>query len=427
LGDKKMRAELGDKYVEALRELYGDRIPGQSDLVCYWFEKARGMVELEKVKRAGLLATNSIRGGANRTVIDRIKKTGNIFWAQSDRDWFLDGAAVRISMIGFDDGHEKVITLDNLEVAKINPDLTALTNLPSAKTLTENLNLAFIGIQKGGKFDIREEQALVMLALRENPNGKPNSDVVKPWINGLDITRGPQGMWIIDFGTNMPLEQACQYSTPFEYIKKHVKNIREGTNSEERTTERWWLHQRPRPEMRNALQNLHRYIATARVAKYRLFSWSHPDVVPDSQVVVIARSDDYFLGILHSRLHEIWSLKLGTALEDRPRYTPTTTFETFPFPWAPGSEPLDDPRVQAIAAAAKELVEMRDNWLNPAGIAEAERKKRTLTNLYNARPTWLDLAHKRLDAAVFDAYGWPHELSDEQILERLLALNIQRA
>ena len=83
--------------------------------------------------------------------------------------------------------------------------------------------------------------------------------------------------------------------------------------------------------------------------------------------------------------------------------------------------------MQAIAAAAKELVEMRDRWLNPEGLSEAERKKRTLTNLYNARPTWLDLAHKRLDAAVFAAYGWEEGLTDEQILERLLALNLERA
>ena len=118
---------------------------------------------------------------------------------------------------------------------------------------------------------------------------------------------------------------------------------------------------------------------------------------------------------------------MGTSLEDRPRYTPTTTFETFPFPWPPGQEPLDDPRVQAIAAAAKALVEARDVWLNPPGLAEAELKKRTLTNLYNARPAWLAAAHRTLDAAVCAAYGWPDDLSDEEILARLLALNMQRA
>ncbi len=72
-------------------------------------------------------------------------------------------------------------------------------------------------------------------------------------------------------------------------------------------------------------------------------------------------------------------------------------------------------------------MEQRDAWLNPPGASEAELKKRTLTNLYNQRPDWLDLAHKKLDAAVFDAYGWPHDLTDEEILERLLALNLERA
>ena len=110
-----------------------------------------------------------------------------------------------------------------------------------------------------------------------------------------------------------------------------------------------------------------------------------------------------------------------------PRYTPTTTFETFPFPWPPGKEPQGDPRVEAIARAARELVEKRDRWLNPEGASEAELKRRTLTNLYNERPTWLDLAHRRLDRAVLDAYGWPHELGDEELLARLLALNLERA
>jgi hypothetical protein len=118
---------------------------------------------------------------------------------------------------------------------------------------------------------------------------------------------------------------------------------------------------------------------------------------------------------------------LGTSLEDRPRYTPSTSFETFPFPWAPGKEPKDDPLVQAIAQAAKELVEQRDRWLNAEGLSEAEKKKRTLTNLNNARPTWLDLAHKRLDEAVFAAYGWKSDLSAEEILENLLALNLERS
>jgi hypothetical protein len=149
--------------------------------------------------------------------------------------------------------------------------------------------------------------------------------------------------------------------------------------------------------------------------------------LPDITLAVIAREDDYFFGVLHSKLHELWSLRMGTSLEDRPRYTPTTTFETFPFPWPPRREPAGDSRVEAIAAAARALVEKRDRWLNPDGADAAELKKRTLTNLYNQRPTWLDLAHRQLDHAVLDAYGWPHDLPDDEILARLLALNLERA
>jgi hypothetical protein len=179
--------------------------------------------------------------------------------------------------------------------------------------------------------------------------------------------------------------------------------------------------------MRLALKNKSRFIATPAHAKYRVFIWVSPEVLCNQGTLVFARDDDYFFGILHSRIHEVWALRMGTSLEDRPRYTPTTTFETFPFPWPPGREPADDPRVQAIAAAAADLVAKRDAWLNPAGASDAERKPRTLTNLYNARPAWLDLAHRALDTAVFSAYGWPRDLTDDEILTRLLALNLERA
>ncbi len=149
-------------------------------------------------------------------------------------------------------------------------------------------------------------------------------------------------------------------------------------------------------------------------------------MLPANLLIVIARDDDYFFGVLHSRAHELWSLRLGTSLEDRPRYTPTTTFETYPFPWPPGQEPAADPRVVAIAEAARRLVDLRDRWLNSPDLAEAELKRRTLTNLYNARPTWLANAHAALDRAILDAYGWPHDLTDDDLLARLLTLNAAR-
>jgi hypothetical protein len=273
---------------------------------------------------------------------------------------------------------------------------------------------------------------------------------VRKWVNGMDLTQENKNMWLIDFGVDMPMEQAAQYELPFEYVKKVVYPIRKD-NSRKHYRERWWIHAEPRPGMRRAIKNLSRYIVTLHTSKHRIFLWLDNQTVPDHALVVFARSDDYFLGVLQSKIHILWSLKLGTSLEDRPRYTPSTSFETFPFPWAPGQEPKDDPRVQGISQAAKELVEQRDRWLAPTlpppnttmntlnadsnfessdlgEVSERRRgSKRTLTNLYNQRPTWLELAHKRLDETVFAAYGWKSNLSDEEILEKLLALNLERS
>jgi type II restriction/modification system DNA methylase subunit YeeA len=427
LGGKLLRSELGDEYVDKIFVLWNGRVTRQSDLCCYWFEKARAMVADGRLRRVGLLATQGIRGGANRTVLQRIKESGDIFWAQSDRNWILDGAAVHVSMIGFDRGDDNRFQLDGQPVAQINSDLTTSADLTQAVRLPENHSIAFMGDTKVGPFDIPEDLAFEMLSFKGNPNGRPNSDVVRPWANGREITGAPQRIWIIDFPPTMSEEQAAEYEAPFEYVVSHVKPYRAGARSGDRTGVPWWIHQRPRPDMRQALHSLPHFIATARVSKHRLFAWFETRVLPDCQVIAFAREDDYFFGILHSKIHELWALRQGTQLEDRPRYTPTTCFETFPFPWPPGKEPVDDPRVRTIAAAATDLVEKRDRWLNPEGADEAELKKRTLTELYNQRPTWLDIAHKTLDNAVLDAYAWPHDITDDRILERLLALNLERA
>jgi type II restriction/modification system DNA methylase subunit YeeA len=165
------------------------------------------------------------------------------------------------------------------------------------------------------------------------------------------------------------------------------------------------------------------------VARHRIFVWLEEGVVLDHQLNFFSRDDDYFFGVLHSRAHELWALRMGTFLGvgNDPRYTPTTCFETFPLPWPPGEEPEGDSRIKAIEEAARRLDDLRRNWLNPEGASETELKKRTLTNLYNARPTWLENVHKRLDDAVFTAYGWPSDLTDEEVLQNLLALNLERS
>ncbi|CAA9457786.1 MAG: FIG01008102: hypothetical protein [uncultured Rubrobacteraceae bacterium] len=426
LGDRRMRIELGHEYVEDLRRQYERRVPGGADLVTYWFERAREMIAESRAKRAGLLATNSIRGGANRRVLQRIGETGGIFFAESDRPWILNGAAVRVSMVGFDDGQETTKTLDGVPVELINSDLTGDLDLTIAAKLPKNAGIAFYGTVKIGPFNIEKAVAEEMLDAVGNPNGRPNEDVVKPWANAMDITRRPRNMWAIDFGIDMPLEEAALYEKPFEYVREHVKPMRDGVRRK-KYREVWWLFGEPGTGLRRALASLDRYIATPTVAKHRLFVWVERRTVPDHQLTVFARDDDYFFGVLHSRAHELWALRMGTSLEDRPRYTPTSTFATFPFPWPPGEESEEDLRVEAIAEAAKRLDELRCNWLDPEGASAVELKKRTLTNLYNQRPTWLANAHARLDAAVYAAYGWAEDLADEEVLKDLLALNLERS
>ena len=428
LGDKRMRGQLGDRYVADLRALYEGRVPGGADLVCYWYERARTLIESGRLKRAGLLATNSIRTGANRRVLERTKQTGDIFMAWSDRPWILDGAAVRVSMVGFDDGSCKERLLNGEPVATINEDLTAKVDVTGALPLRENGGLCFLGMMKAGPFDLDAQTARDMLKTPVNPNGRPNADVVKRRLGGQDVTGRSRGGWVIDFGVDMPETQAALYEKPFEFVRTQVKPQRD-SNRVKTLRSNWWLHGRPRPALRHAIQGLHRCIVTSEVAKHRLFVWMDTGVIPDHKLHVFARDDDYFFGVLHSRLHELWSLAQCSwmGVGNDPSYSSSRTFETFPFPWPPGKEPAGDPRVEAIAGAGRDLVEKRDLWLNPEGATEAVLKERTLTNLYNRRPEWLKIAHHQVDDAVLDAYRWPHDLSDEELLLRLLSLNLQRA
>jgi hypothetical protein len=422
LGGKLMRSSLGDDYVEALFKVYDARVPREADFVCYWHEKARAMVEAEKVARVGLLATQAIRGGANRHVLDRIKQSGDIFVAWDDEPWVLDGAAVHISFVGFDNGTEQEHYLDGRLVPAINANLTSGLDLTDVHRLPENKGIAYMGDTMGGAFDITAEVAEALLAT-PNPDGRSNGDVVRLRVNARDVTSRSRGMWAIDFGASMGIEEAALYEGPFEYVRQHVMPLRIG-NRRTSYAKRWWLHVEPRPAMRAALSDLTRYIATPIHIKHRLFVWLPHETLPDHALIVFARDDDYFFGVLHSHAHELWARGLGTQVrevESGFRYTPTTTFETFPFPASPSSDSVVD-----VEAAARQLTELRAGWLDPAGAHPDELARRTLTNLYNSPPTWLSQAHERLDRAVHAAYVWPHPLADDEVLARLLEMNRAR-
>lgn len=453
LGDKKMRGELGDKYVDELRKLYDGRVSGQADFVTYWFEKSRAQIDQQKVKRAGLLSTQGIRGGANRLVLDKIKQSGDIFMAWQDREWTLEGAAVRVSIVGFDDGSESEKTLDSLSVSNVTADLTASIDVLQSINMHENKDIAFIGDSQHGPFEIPDDLVKIMLK-----DDSKNKDVLRVIVNALEIVRHPKNRVVVDFPPETSLEGAEKYKLPMKYIRENVKPLRD-KNRRKQYREYWWIHGEARPAMREAIYKLPRFIVTPRVSKYRVFVWMTPDKLPSDATVAIARDDDYFLGVLHSKLHEVWALRMGTALGPTPRYTPTTTFGTFPFPYVPRQEDESAEAYQAISRAAKQLHEERDAWLNPApspqtplpqgarGFNAGSLKDRTLTNLYNALAVFrgedsmkikavagdfaprLAELHDALDKAVCAAYGWDESIleDEEEILRHLLALNLERA
>ncbi|KRA64725.1 DNA methyltransferase [Caulobacter sp. Root655] len=461
LGGKRLRDSLGDAYVERLFAAYRGKVPAEADFVAYWVEKAWRAVgdpwdgyQFGGGKRAGLVTTNSIRGGANRRVLAPIAEVFALREVWPDEPWVLNGADVRVSMFGFGWGFPEQ-RINGQGVDQINADLSgSSTDLTKSARLKENASTAFMGDTKGGSFDIPGDLAREWLRLPLNPNGRSNSEVLKPWRNAMDVTRRTADKWIIDFGWTMGEGEAALYETPFRHALIFVKPERDRNNRETYRIN-WWRHVEARQGMWRKLNGLKRYIATPRVAKHRTFSWLETPTVPDSRIFIFASDGDVLFGLLHSKQHELWSLRTASwhGVGNDPTYNTESCFETFPFPEGltpniPAADYAADPRAIAIGDAAAELNRLREAWLNPADLvrtepevvpgypdrvlpvspeAALELKKRTLTNLYNQRPQWLAMAHQRLDAAVAAAYGWPNGLSDDEVLERLFALNQERA
>jgi hypothetical protein len=229
LGGKLMRNSLGDAYVDRPFAAFTGRVPAEADLVAYWFAKAWERMREGRLKRAGLVGTNSMRGGPNRRVLDAIVKDGRIIDAWDDEKWVVKGVAVRVSLICFSAySEERQPQLDGKPVERIGADLTSSkSDLTIAQRLTENKGIAFMGDTKGGAFDVPGELARRWLQLPLNPNGRPNSDVLRPWMNGMDLTRRSADKWIIDFGWEMNEREAALYEAPFDYCLANIKPERD--------------------------------------------------------------------------------------------------------------------------------------------------------------------------------------------------------
>jgi len=475
LGGSKKRQELGGATFDALAQAFVDRVAPGADLVCYWFEIARNQIAVGRLHAAGLVATNSIRQSGNRQVLEAICRSSRLFEVWDDLEWVNDGAAVRVSLVCF--GHSMDSRLNGQVVAAIGADLHATHlgfDFSTAKVLSESTSASFQGSQKIGPFDVQRATALEWLRL-PNLNRQSSSKVLRPLYNGIDITRRGRDMWAIDFGATMSEPDAALFEAPFKYVTEFVLPERR-QNAREAYRKYWWRHGEPRIAMRAALTSLQRYMAISEKSKHFFFSWIHASVLPDKRLIVVARADDATFGILSSAAHRAWALRMGSTLEDRACYTPTTCFETFPFPTGltpadtahQRTEALPDGAVipadllpetralaEPIARAAKRLTDLREAWLNPPEWAERvpevvplgmdhspypdrivarpgfekDLAQRTLTKLYNQRPAWLAHAHEALDTAVAAAYGWSDytpAMPDDELLRRLLALNLTR-
>ena len=416
---ERMRAGLGDDYVEALFTLYDGRVPRTADLVTYWHEKARAMVEAGECGASVYSPRRAFVGGASRAVLERVKQTGDIFLAWPDEEWVVEGAAVHVSLVGFDDGSEQDKQLNGEPVAAINANLTAGFDFTTVPRLRENARISFEGAKKGGPFEIQPDLAARMLRAH-NPDGRRNADVIRPWVSGKDITGRPRDLHIIDFG-ELPEAEAALYEAPFEHVREHVFPVRE-KNRRDRRRIYWWQHSETVPGIRNATRDLARFIGTVNVSKHRLFVWLDGRTLPSNSIVIFAKDDDFTFGVLHSTLHEGWARRLGgqvREVESGFRYN-STCFETFPFP-----TPTADQRAE-VATAAKHLDDLRAGWLLPPDADEAELSGRTLTKLYNDAPSWLRMAQDRVDSAVHAAFGLPYPMDADEALQRLVTLNLER-
>lgn len=457
IGGKDMRQELGDGYAEACWKAR-PHIPGGADFVMHFWDKAAESVRAGKARRFGLITTNSITQVFSRRVIERHmegKKPLGLVMAIPDHPWMksADHAAVRIAMtvgaMGIDSGvlreasNEFDLNTDapkvdfSERVGSIQADLTIGAATVSTKPLKSNDRVCSPGVKLHGAGFIVTPQEAIALGLGKTPELE---NFILQYRNGRDLTAHPRDAMIIDLFPLKENEVLERFPAVYQWISDRVKPERETKRSSSKDAagyaDLWWLFGKPRTELRKALTGLPRYIATVETSKHRFFQFLDASVRPDNRLICFALDDAYHLGILSSRIHVIWTLKVGGLLEDRPIYTKSLCFDPFPFP-----ESSDT----ALKARIRDLAEKLDRHRKAV---LKQHKQLTMTGLYNvldkvrAGETLtaadkdvydaglvgvLRQLHDDIDKAVAQAYGWPADLSDEAILERIVALNHERA
>ncbi|MBL9045130.1 MAG: class I SAM-dependent DNA methyltransferase [Myxococcales bacterium] len=451
LGNKRMSDVLRPSYVSAIRTAF-PAVPKTADLVMYWWARCAELIRLGKLRRFGFVTTNSITGKFNRQVVaSAIDQQGvRLSYAIADHPWYDEGAAVRIAMtvgvvhsspetatVGIVTSEARTkaeelehIVVDEQPVPEIHADLRAGAKMASAGPLRANQNICFQGITLVGEGFRLSEAAIQRLGI------SLLCPVLKRYFIGRDLVQTAEQRWVIDFHGLSKHEAREAYPRLFEHLLRTVKPQRDVQNDAQRR-EKWWLFGRSGGDLRAAIRELPRYLATSRTAKHRIFSFLPADTLPDTKVVAIALDDGSALATLSSRIHIVWAARAGgwLGVGNDPTYNHVECFGHFPFP------ELDEP-------AQRQLRQLGDALDTHRKARQKEHPSLTLTDMYNVLEKLragssldaddhrtrdqglidtLRQLHDDIDRSTFAAYGWPASLTDDELIERLLTLNAARA
>jgi hypothetical protein len=450
IGAKWIRQNLGAGYFEVLTKTYSE-LPEFTDFVMYWWNKAATYVGEGKAIRFGFITTNSITQNFNRRTVEyhlNSKKPIHLAFAISDHPWVdsKDGAAVRIAMTVGAKGHGqgiiskivKEIKTNHREIdvetintiGKINADLSIGTDISSAKPLMANDGISYFGMALHGEGFIVTHEEAKKLGFGRIPGIERH---IRPFRNGNDITQKTRNLMVIDLFGLTATQTRENYPEIYQRIIQTVKPERD-MNNRASIRDKWWIFGWPRPILRNAITNLSRIIVTTETRRQRTFTFLDSKIVPNHQLICFAVEDAYYLGLLSCRFHVLWAEATGGKLVGSPRYNSTVCFSTFPFP-------IVTPEQQTNIRGLGEKLDVHRKT------RQALYSDLTLTSTYNVLEalrqgreftakekticeqglvTVLRELHDELDAAVAEAYGWPTDLPDEEILSRLVALNAER-
>lgn len=453
LGTSRMREDLGDGYTETLRAAYPD-MPESADFVMFWWHKAALETLAGRTRRFGFITTNSIRQTFNRRVVQAAMDDGlYLVFAIPDHPWIdsAECAAVRIAMTvgasmkpapegqlqrvinetAHEDTGENEVQL-GLAIGRVGVDLTAGADVSNTVCLKANDGLSSRGMMLGGSGFLVSAESAKGLGLGE---AKGLEEHIRPYRNGRDLTDKSRNMMAIDLFDLTEATLRSRFGRTYEHLLRTVKPERD-QNNDPVLRSNWWKFRRSNEELRSALAGLSRYIVTVETSKHSVFQFLDAVVLPDNKLVVIALDDAFCLGVLSSRLHEIYSLAAGSWLGygNDPVYVKSRCFDPFPFPDCTEKQ-KEQIRVLAeeLDAHRKRAQEKHDLGLTDIyNVLEKVRAGEALTTKDRAvhdaaLVSTLRQLHDDLDAAVADAYGWPWPMADAEILERVVALNAQRA